>query len=119
MPRNKEQKAFAPFGNDVKEARNVLGLSRRALAEMINIDPRYLANIENSGSLPSLPIFYEIITICKLPVERYFYPQAEEETESKERERMMLKLKLCPDMYLPIVEGTMDSAIKLSEVGNG
>jgi transcriptional regulator with XRE-family HTH domain len=114
MPRHREQIAFAPFGNDVKEARKAMGISRRELAEMINIDPRYLANIENSGNLPSLPIFYEIIVICKIPVERYFYPDAAGTRDDTGRERANLKLRLCPDIYLPIVEGTMDAAIKLN-----
>ena len=60
------------YSADLKAARKVLRLSRRALAEMVNIDPRYLANIENSGSLPSPPVFYQLVKICKLPVERYF-----------------------------------------------
>ena len=117
MPRPHEQKAFAPFGNDVKEARKALGVSRRQLAEMINIDPRYLANIENSGNLPSLPVFYEIIAICKLPVEKYFHPEAAEAQENAIRERLALKLRLCPDKYLPIVEGAIDAAIQLDEAG--
>ena len=60
MPKERETKNFVSLGNDLKEARKVLKLSRRVLAEMVNIDPRYLANIENSGSLPSLPVFYQL-----------------------------------------------------------
>lgn len=36
---------FESFGEDVKAARKARRLSRRALAEIINIDNRYLANI--------------------------------------------------------------------------
>ncbi len=72
MPKEREKESFASLGDDIKAARQVLNLSRRELAEMVNIDPRYLANIENSGSLPSLPVFYQLVKICKLPVERYF-----------------------------------------------
>lgn len=60
------------LGGDIKSARTALHLTRRDLAEQVGIDPRYLANIENSGSMPSLPIFYELVRICKLPLERYF-----------------------------------------------
>ncbi|WP_435301263.1 hypothetical protein [Enterococcus gallinarum] len=35
-------------------------MSRRALAEQISIDPRYLVNIENSGYLPIIPVLYEL-----------------------------------------------------------
>ena len=34
---------------------------------------------------------------------------------SKVRERVILKLHVCPESYLPIVEGTIDAAIKLDD----
>jgi len=111
MPRVTECAAFDSFGNDIKEARKAMNISRRVLAEVVNIDPRYLANIENSGSLPSLPVFYELVTICKLPVDRYFYPEQAEE-ESEQRKRISLKARLCPDRFLSIVEHTLDGAIQ-------
>ncbi len=74
------------MGNDIKAARQVLNLSRKELAEMVNIVPRYLANIENSGSLPSFPVFYQLVKICKLPVKRYFFPEAGEQ-DDPERQR--------------------------------
>ena len=43
---------FETFGADVKEARKVKQLSRKTLAEQVNIDWRYLANIENDGTIP-------------------------------------------------------------------
>jgi len=49
-------------------------LSRRALAEIVNIDNHHLANIENEGTSPSLPVIIQIIKACVLPVERYFTP---------------------------------------------
>ena len=94
-----------------------MNISRRQLAETINIDPRYLANIENSGSLPSLPIFYELISVCKLPVEKYFYPEAAGARGDNEWERTALKLHFCPKQYLPIIESAIDAAIKLDEAG--
>ena len=33
---------------------------RRALAEIVNIDNRYLANIENEGTIPSLPVIIQL-----------------------------------------------------------
>ena len=116
MPRVNECAALEKFGADIKEARQAMSISLRALAEMVSIDPRYLANIENSGSLPSLPIFYDLVTICKLPVEQYFYPVSRA-AESEQRKRANLKLRLCPEQFLTIVEHTLDGAIKSSETG--
>jgi transcriptional regulator with XRE-family HTH domain len=119
MPRKRNRAPFASFGADTKEARIALGYTQKSLAEAIGIDPRYLANIENSGALPSLPVFYEIVRLCKLPVERYFHPEAEASRGSKKRERTALKLTVCPGKYLPIVESTIDAAIKLDETEDG
>ena len=47
MANIKDCPGFETFGADVKAARNTKHLSRRALAEIIDIDSRYLANIEN------------------------------------------------------------------------
>jgi transcriptional regulator with XRE-family HTH domain len=119
MQRKQDCASFASFGADTKEARIALGYTQKSFAEAIGIDPRYLANIENSGALPSLPVFYEIVRLCKLPVERYFYPEAETARDSKGRERVTLKLTVCPEKYLPIVESTINAAIKLDEPEDG
>jgi transcriptional regulator with XRE-family HTH domain len=112
MPKKRTNISFASLGEDIKEARKVMGISRKRLAEMVNIVPRYLANIENSGSLPSLPIFCELIKVCALPVERYFY-QMNQDQDSHRRIRTANKLKLCPEQYLPIIEACIDEAIRM------
>ena len=80
----------------------------------LNCDSRYLANIENEGTLPSLPVVIQLIKICGLPVERYFNPELMRE-ESAERQRVSHKLQLCPEEYLPIVEGAIDGALRIHE----
>ena len=105
---------FETFGADVKAARKAKQLSRSALADMIHCDSRYLANIENEGTLPSLLVVIQLIKICGLPVERYFNPELMRE-ESAERQRVSHKLQLCPEEYLPIVEGAIDGALRIHE----
>lgn len=114
MPKERDNPIFTTLGEDIKSARKAMNMTRKALSEQVHIDPRYLANIENSGSIPSLPVFYDLVTILKLPVMRYFYPE-QVEPESEERRRTSLKLRLCPDKYLPIVEGAIDGVIKVHE----
>ena len=103
---------FETFGADVKAARIAKHLSRKTLAEIINIDSRYLANIENEGTIPSLPVIIQLIKECGLPVERYFNPEVMRE-ESSQRQRISHKLKLCPEQYLTIIEGALDGALKI------
>lgn len=104
---------FETFGADVKAARKAKRLSRKTMAEIINVDARYLANIENDGTIPSLPVVIQLIKECGLPVERYFNPEIMRE-ESAQRQRISHKLKLCPEQYLPIIEGAIDGAIQIN-----
>ena len=114
MANIKDCPGFETFGADVKEARKVKQLSRKTLAEQVNIDWRYLANIENDGTIPSLPVIIQLIKICGLPVEQYFNPEVMRE-ESALRQRVSHKLKLCPEEYLPIIEGAIDGALKMEQ----
>ena len=112
MANIKDCPGFETFGADVKAARIAKHLSRKALAEIVNIDSRYLANIENEGAIPSLPVIIQLIKECGLPVERYFNPEVMRE-ESAQRQRISHKLKLCPEQYLTIIEGALDGALKI------
>ena len=57
---------FETFGADVKAAREAKRLARKTLAEMVGIEWRYLANIENQGAIPSLPVMIQLIKVCGL-----------------------------------------------------
>ena len=105
---------FETFGADVKAARKAKHLTRKVLAEMVGIEWRYLANIENKGTIPSLPVIIQLIKVCGLPVERYFNPEVMRE-ESAQRQRISHKLKLCPEQYLTVIEGALDGALKTKE----
>ena len=102
---------FETFGADVKAARKAKHLTRKVLAEMVGIEWRYLANIENKGTIPSLPVIIQLIKVCGLPVERYFNPEVMRE-KSAQRQRISHKLKLCPEQYLTVIEGALDGALK-------
>ena len=112
MANIKDCPGFETFGADVKAARIAKHLSRKTLAEIVNIDSRYLANIENEGTIPGLPVIIQLIKVCGLPVEQYFNPEIMRE-ESAQRQRISHKLKLCPEQYLTIIEGALDGALKI------
>ena len=62
---------FETFGADVKAARKAKRWARRTLAEMVSIDYRYLANIENKGQHPSLQIFFELMLRYNISVDQF------------------------------------------------
>ena len=63
---------FKAFGQAIKEARKAKGISRNQLADRLNIAPRYIASIENSGQHPSLQIFYELVTFLDVSIDQLF-----------------------------------------------
>ena len=98
---------FETFGSDVKAAREALNISRRALAEQVSIDPRYLANIELEQTVPSVPVVLQLIRICKLPVERYFNPSlVAENTEQRQRVNPVSYTHLYPVSHTPFSGGS-------------
>ena len=82
--------------NLARNTQKAKNLARKDLAEKVNIDTRYLANIENEGTIPSLPVIIQLVKICGLPMERYFNPEVMRE-ESELRQRVGQKLQLCPE----------------------
>ena len=86
MKRKVEKYDFKALGQAIKEARNSKGISRNQLADMMNIAPRYIASIENSGQHPSVQIFYELVTILDVSVDQYFFPDKEADKSTKRRQ---------------------------------
>ena len=70
--RKKEDKYdFRAFGLAIKEARKKQKLTREQVGAMIEIDPRYLTNIENKGQHPSLQVFYDLVSLLNVSVDDF------------------------------------------------
>ena len=77
---------FKAFGQAIKAARKAKGISRNQLADTLNIAPRYIASIENSGQHPSLQILYELVTLLDVSVDQFFFPKREQEKSTRRRQ---------------------------------
>ena len=70
--RKKEDKYdFRALGLAIKEARKKQGLTREQVGAMIEIDPRYLTNIENKGQHPSLQVLYDLVSLLNVSVDEF------------------------------------------------
>ena len=105
---------FRAFGQAIKAARSKQGMTRKQAAEIIDIDPRYLTNIENKGQHPSLQVFYKLVTLFRLSVDQYFYPDAEPD-KSARRRQLDSVLDGLNDNDLIIVEATINGITKAKE----
>ena len=101
---------FEIFGADVKAAPKAKHLTRKVLAETVGIERRYLANIENKGTIPSLPVVIQLIKVCGLPVEQYFNPEIIR-GDSEQRQRVSHKLNFAWNTNLPVTESAIDGAL--------
>lgn len=72
--RKKEDKYdFRAFGLAIKEARLKRGLTREQVGALIEIDPRYLTNIENKGQHPSIQVLYTLYRYFMFPLMNFSY----------------------------------------------
>ena len=114
MAKVKDCPGFETFGEDVKEARKVRNISRKDLAEQVNIDTRYLANIELNATIPSMPLVVQLFHLRRLPAEKYFNPELRKQ-ETEQYQRVKYKVQLCPEKYLPAIESAIDELMKLDK----
>ena len=85
MKREIDKYDFKAIGQAIKAARKAKGISRNQLADQMNIAPRYIASIENSGQHPSLQIFYELVTLLDVSVDQFFFPNKETDKSTQRR----------------------------------
>ena len=114
--RKKEDKYdFRAFGLAIKEARMKQGLTREQVGAIIEIDPRYLTNIENKGQHPSLQVFYDLVSLLNVSVDEFFLP-ASGLSKSTRRRQLDKQLDTFDDKDLIIIESVADGILKSKKV---
>ena len=110
--RKKEDKYdFRALGFAIKEARKKRGLTREQVGAMIEIDPRYLTNIENKGQHPSLQVLYDLVSLLNVSVDEFFLP-TDNMIKSSSRRQLEEKINQLTDTDLVIMESVIDGIMK-------
>lgn len=114
--RKKEDKYdFRAFGLAIKEARKKQGLTREQVGAMIEIDPRYLTNIENKGQHPSLQVLYDLVFLLNVSVDEFFL-SSDSLVKSSRRRQLESKIDNFTDADLVIMESVADGIVKYKEM---
>ena len=114
--RKKEDKYdFRAFGLAIKEARMKQGLTREQVGTMIEIDPRYLTNIENKGQHPSLQVLYDLVSLLNVSVDEFFL-SSDSLAKSSRRRQLESKIDNFTDADLVIMESVADGIVKYKEM---
>ena len=110
--RKKEDKYdFRALGFAIKEARKKRGLTREQVGAMIEMDPRYLTNIENKGQHPSLQVLYDLVSLLNVSVDEFFLP-TDNMIKSSRRRQLEEKINQLTDTDLVIMESVVDGIMK-------
>ena len=114
--RKKEDKYdFRGLGLAIKEARKKQGLTREQVGAMIEIDPRYLTNIENKGQHPSLQVLYDLVSLLNVSVDEFFL-SSDSLAKSSRRRQLESKIDNFTDADLVIMESVADGIVKYKEM---
>ena len=114
--RKKEDKYdFRAFGLAIKEARKKQGLTREQVGAMIEIDPRYLTNIENKGQHPTLQVLYDLVSLLNVSVDEFFL-SSDSLAKSSRRRQLESKIDNFTDADLVIMESVADGIVKYKEM---
>ena len=103
------------FGLAIKEARKKQGLTREQVGAMIEIDPRYLTNIENKGQHPSLQVLYDLVSLLNVSVDEFFL-SSDNPVKSSRRRQLESKIDNFTDADLVIMESVADGIVKYKEM---
>lgn len=113
--RKKEDKYdFRAFGLKIKEARMKQGLTREQVGAKIEIDPRYLTNIENKGQHPSIQVLYDLVSLLHVSVDEFFLP-ASELVKSTKRIQVEKLMDGFTDRELTLIEAVAEGIKKYNE----
>ena len=115
MRKTEDKYDFRAFGLAIKAARMKQGLTREQVGAKIEIDPRYLTNIENKGQHPSLQVFYDLVTLLNVSVDEIFLPSGDK-VKSTRRRQSEQQLDTFDDKDMVIMESVADGIIKSREV---
>ena len=115
MRKAEDKYDFRAFGLAIKAARLKQGLTREQVGAKIEIDPRYLTNIENKGQHPSLQIFYDLVTLLNVSVDEIFLPSSDK-VKSTRRRQLEQQLDTFDDKDMVIMESVAAGIIKSKEL---
>ncbi|MDR2609854.1 MAG: helix-turn-helix transcriptional regulator [Clostridiales Family XIII bacterium] len=109
---NRENFDFAKIGREIKAERERRDWTREQAAVRLDISESYLKAIENNGCAPGFQLFYRIMTLFRISVDKYFFPNAATDNKSRDaslylRAAGLLREREAGELYVLI--SAMDS----------
>ena len=93
------------FGQIMKEARKIAGLTQDELAKQSGVTTRYIMAIENENKQPSMKVLYKLIRTLKISADTIFYPEIQH--TDKKKEHLIHMIQLCDERDLQVAEAAI------------
>ena len=97
------------LGGIIKSARIANHLTRKQLAQQLNISQRYLIAIENENQKPSYELLYQLIRELFIPADVIFYPELKHDYQDIEKLRLLLTR--CNEKEIAVFTAALQSLI--------
>lgn len=77
---------FKAMGQAIKDARIKKGWTREQLAQEIDLAPRYIMSLENTGQHPSFQVFVTLMMLFNISVDQFLFPDTKKEKSTRRRQ---------------------------------
>jgi transcriptional regulator with XRE-family HTH domain len=119
LSENAEKFDFIEIGDEIKTERERRGWTRDKAAVMLDISESYLKAIENNGAAPGFQLFYRIMTLFSISVDKHFFPDASGKKPGRDRAlyqkaNNLLRERETSELYVLI--STMDSMEQVKKI---
>lgn len=94
------------LGGTIKKSRIEKSLTQEQLAEMINITPTHLKQLESERRKPSLEVLYKLSRVLNFSVDDIFFPEKKEGQEL--RRKIERRLQSCSQHELRIISTILE-----------
>ena len=91
-----------------------MGWTQEHLAQLIDRPSHSVMYMETRGQHPSLNVFYQVVTLLDISVDKFFYPD-KQDGESERRKRIDRMLNGMDEKELIIIEGAAEGIRKARE----
>jgi len=98
------------IGDAIKMRRKEMRLTQAKLAELLEIEMRYLQKIENGKNIPSMSLFYRIVHVMNLSADGILFGQGSVPNDT----RMALERRLseCEEPALRVLLATANALLE-------
>ncbi len=81
------------IGKKIKDKRQQKNISQEKLAELVDVTPSYISNIESGNRVASLPTMLEIVKVLDLSLDYLLLENVTDDSDNIETDKFLIEFK--------------------------